>query len=246
MYQTFERYSTGLRSRLGRAIIFPLLKIILLAFIFYLVITAFFLNSYRVDSDSMRSVLKPGDRVLATPLTYSSRLPFVASRTRPPRRGEIVLVLSPLYTPSRFPLALFEPLVRFVTLQRGSVAADLTGRRVPRYLIKRVIALPGDTLRLENFTAYVRTPGESVFRAEQELISADYQIVGAAPVDGWQESFPLSGNAAAVTLGNNEYFVLGDNRGASSDSRSWGPVGGERIVARVFLKYWPFRDSGRL
>ena len=246
MYQTFERYSTGLSSRLGKALILPLLKILLLTFILYLLLTGFFLNSFRIDSDSMRTALQPGDRVLATKLTYSSRLPFAASRTRPPRRGEIVLMLSPFHTPSRFPLSAFEPLIRFVTLQRGSVARDLTGRRIPKYLIKRVIAVPGDTLRLENYTAYIRPAGESDFRPEQELIEVDYTVATPGFVAGWQESFPLSGSAEVLTLGENEYFILGDNRGASSDSRSWGPVEGERILARVFLKYWPLRESGRL
>ncbi len=246
MYQTFEKYSTGLSSRLGKSIIFPLLKIILLAFVFYLLLTGLFVNSYRVDSDSMQTVLKPGDRVLATPLTYGSKLPFISGRARAPRRGEIVLVSSPLHTPSRFPLSVFEPLVRFLTLQRASIATDLTGKRVPKYLIKRVIAVPGDTLRLENFRAYIQPAGESSFLAEQELIEYDYTLEGTVSVAGWQDSFPLSGNMTAITLAEGEYFILGDNRSASSDSRSWGPVKEERIFARVFRKYWPPRDSGRL
>jgi signal peptidase I len=236
----------GLGSRLGKAVIFPLLKIILLAFIFYLLLTGLFLNSYRVDSESMQPGLKPGDRVLATPLTFSTRLPIFSRRVRQPLRGEIVLVRSPFYTPPRFPLSVFEPLVRFVTLQRGSVAADLTGKRVPKYLIKRVIAVPGDTLRLENFNASIRPAGETAFRSEKELSMENYTLASVTSVAGWQDSFPLSGTSTALTLGRNEYYLLGDNRGVSSDSRSWGPVSGDRIVARVFLKYWPPRDSGRL
>ena len=157
---------------MGKSLLLPLLKILLLTFILYLLLTGFFLNSFRIDSDSMRTTLQPGDRVLATKLTYNSRLPFAASRTRPPRRGEIVLLLSPFHTPSRFPLSVFEPLVRFVTLQRGSVSRDLTGRRVPKYLIKRVIAVPGDTLRLENYTAYIR-PAEGTLDFALMFIPAE-------------------------------------------------------------------------
>jgi signal peptidase I len=47
---------------------------------------------------------------------------------------------------------------------------------------------------------------------------------------------------APVTLGPNEYFVMGDNRGNSLDSRSFGPIPADQIVGRVALRYWPLNQ----
>ncbi|MFA4890538.1 MAG: signal peptidase I [Candidatus Paceibacterota bacterium] len=53
-------------------------------------------------------------------------------------------------------------------------------------------------------------------------------------------------NGKEITLKENEYYVMGDNRGASSDSRSWGPLKENFIVGRAFVRLWPFNKIGIL
>ncbi|MDQ3008533.1 MAG: signal peptidase I [bacterium] len=96
--------------------------------------------------------------------------------------------------------------------------------------IKRVLGLPGETVSVSNNKIVVNgTP------LAEEYIPADFET--------------LPGNFIknrTVTLGPNEYFVAGDNRPHSSDSRSWGPIDKSAIVGKAFMRYWPFDQAGLL
>ncbi|OGE13270.1 signal peptidase I [Candidatus Curtissbacteria bacterium RIFCSPLOWO2_12_FULL_38_9] len=87
--------------------------------------------------------------------------------------------------------------------------------------IKRIIALPGDTIKLEDGKVIVN--GSEV---EENYINSK-----------------TNGNTA-VLLGKDEYFVLGDNRSSSSDSRTFGPIKRSSIKGKVWLIYWPLVKSG--
>jgi signal peptidase I len=151
-----------------------------------------------------------------------------------------------MYGRPKMPLSLVEPLIRFFSFQRGSAVRDASGRRIPEYMIKRIIAVPGDTIRMSGFTAYIRPENGSTYVVEQELIPVAYRVaVGSLP-DGWSEEFPFSGQHPPLTLGENQYFLLGDNRQGSSDSRSWGPISKDQIVGKVLYRYWPFPRAGSL
>ena len=250
MVSPYERYSSGLATRFGRGFLFPLLKILLIAFLLYLFISRLFITSFKVDSGSMQPGLEPKDRLLVSTLVYGGRIPFLGQlrlpALRPPARGEVVVLQSPAYVRPAFPWSALEPVVRFLSLQRGSVVRDHTGRLTPRYMIKRVIAVPGDTVRLSQYVAYIKTAGSADFVPEQELLGSAYAIRTEKLPDGWSEEMPFSGGLEPLTLGAGQYFVLGDNRPDSSDSRSWGPVESDRFLGKAVFRYWPAARGGRL
>ena len=249
MYSTYERYSSGLGSRVGRGLARKLLKLIILTVVLYLVISSMFLTTFQVQSVSMEPLLNARDRIFVSPLVYGARVLFFSARLpalREPQRGDVVVIHSPMYSRPRAPLSLVEPLVRFFSFQRGSVVRDESGRRVPAYMIKRIVAVPGDTIRISGFTAYIRPEDSSAFVDEQELIHGSYQILVDPLPESWAKEHPLSGEHPPLTLEKDQYFLLGDNRRGSSDSRSWGPVTRDRIVGRVLYRYWPLSRSGWL
>jgi len=106
-------------------------------------------------------------------------------------------------------------------LKRGQVVVFYKSRaRDEDALIKRVVGLPGDTIELR---------GGRV-------------LVNGAPLDEpylHGLSTACAGACGPFALGPDEYFVMGDNRANSLDSRSFGPIPGDQIVGRVVARYWP-------
>lgn len=94
--------------------------------------------------------------------------------------------------------------------------------------IKRVIGLPGETITVHDNHIWVN--GQQVV---EPYIPADFETLpGPATRD------------KSITLEANQFFVCGDNRPYSSDSRSWGPITKDEIVGRAFVRYWPPKTSG--
>lgn len=97
--------------------------------------------------------------------------------------------------------------------------------------IKRVVALPGESIQIRDGGYYVN--GQKL---PESYIGPDVLTKGAN----------FLGEGTIYQLKANEYFVSGDNRPHSSDSRQWGPISKEEIVGRGFLRYWPLNRLGFL
>jgi signal peptidase I len=214
----------------------------------YLVLSTFLLSSVRVGSVSMEPAVHPRDRLFVSPLVYGARIPLTRARLpgfRGPARGDVVLMESPQTTGRSGIGRAADAVVRFFTAQRGSVYPDEHSGGVSRLLVKRVVGLPGDTVRMDGFLAWIKPAGATEFVAEIGMTDREYEVsVGSAR--GLSPETPFGGSLGELVLGPGEYFVLGDNRPDSSDSRSWGPVRMERIVGPVILRYFPFGRLGRV
>lgn len=107
---------------------------------------------------------------------------------------------------------------------RGEVIVFRFPRNEREYYIKRLIGLPGEEVFIKNGIVNVKIGG----RGKEIGLEERYLPPGVV----------TAGNID-IRLGHDEYFVLGDNRGASSDSRSWGVLPRKDIIGRVFLRLWP-------
>ena len=108
---------------------------------------------------------------------------------------------------------------RFNEPQRGEVVIFKSPQNPRSYFIKRIIGLPGETVEIKN--------GKIFIDNEKEL-SEDYL------------QYVYSDTHTAVILESGQYFVLGDNRTNSLDSRQFGSIEKDSIIGRVWIRGWPF------
>ncbi|MCA9363238.1 signal peptidase I [Candidatus Kaiserbacteria bacterium] len=106
---------------------------------------------------------------------------------------------------------------------RGDVIVFRYPRDPSKFFIKRVIGLPGDTVSIEDATVTItNVEHPDGFEIDEPYIKS---MAPAAPM--------------SEKLGDREYFVMGDNRDRSSDSRAWGVLQKERIIGRAFVRLFP-------
>lgn len=115
--------------------------------------------------------------------------------------------------------------LRLKPLQRGEVIVFKAPPNNEKDFIKRVIGLPGDTVELKSGSTYIN--GKKL--DESAYLAPSVKTYGGA--------FLPDNNP--VTVPPDQYFVMGDNREFSSDSREWGFVPQNKLIGRSFLIYWP-------
>ena len=112
---------------------------------------------------------------------------------------------------------------RFGEPQRGEVIVFRSPRDPSQRYIKRIIGLPDETIEIKEGEITVSRDSQTQVLDESPYLSDLLKVSGEHK----------------VTLAENEYFVLGDNRSFSSDSRQWGSLSKELIIGKVFFRAWP-------
>jgi signal peptidase I len=108
--------------------------------------------------------------------------------------------------------------------ERGEVIIFRYPRDPSKFFIKRIIGLPGDTINIKNSVVTITNEANPT----GFILDESYYVDAMSPTDPIDE-----------TLGDREYFVMGDNRDQSSDSRTWGVLQEERIVGRALFRLFP-------
>jgi signal peptidase I len=247
MIGSVERFSPAAGKRRGGLTRGRIVRVLLVALALYLGVSRILVSTYRIESVSMEPALHPADRVIVSSLAYGPRVPFSTLRLPGaglPARGDLVVVQPPFVLEPSLVTRIFEPLAAFFSLQKATLHRDLYGSRLNGFMVKRVVGIPGDTVKLAGFSLSLKPHGALDFVPEGRLIPLHYEVRTSLDAQGWSSSFPFSGNTEEIRLGDNQYFVLGDNRTESSDSRSWGAVSKDRILGKVIYRYWPLNALG--
>jgi signal peptidase I len=191
-----------------------LVVIVIVALGLALGIQAFLVKPYRIPSESMVPTLEVGQRVLVN---------RIGSRFSDPEVGDVVVFHPPAGSetdtcgnPDR---------------NEGEACDRPTSDRASVNFIKRVVAGPGDTIRVVD--------GHVIRNGKRE---SDPNIANTCAQDAGRGcNLPT-----AIKIPADHWFMMGDNRGESDDSRFWGPVPREWIIGGAFATYWPPKRIGLL
>jgi len=195
--------------------LFPVILIVLL-------LRSFLVEPFRIPSGSMMPTLLDGDFILVNKFTYGIRLPVINSKVLnigSPKRGDVAVF--------RYPK---DPKVDF---------------------IKRVIGLPGDHIEYRSKKLYINgKPMDQMDDGVYDASGAGITMAGAELLEenlsGIKHKILIVNDRPTMnmeyTVGEHEYFVMGDNRDNSNDSRFWGTVPDANLVGRAFM-IWMNWDS---
>jgi signal peptidase I len=180
------------------------------------------IEPFRIPTESMLPTLRPGDRLFVNKLVYGARIPFTNLRLpawRPPRRGDVVVFRK----------------------EQGGDRAEVFPTP---WLVKRIVGLPGDRVRAKDGALWINDRLVEQWRTGEMWLDG-----GGTPLAGARES--LDGHEHALVddparvaapfegvVPPGRYFVMGDNRDHSSDSRTFGAVDFDALVGPVAFLYW--------
>ena len=188
-----------------------------------LVLRSFLIEPFQIPTGSMIPTLNVGDFILVNKYAYGVRLPVLGTKivnVDDPKRGEVMVFIPP---------------------------------HENKYYIKRVIGLPGDTVRYENKALFIN--GEAIGKEFVENITVNTSIGDLAGtlssenlgsvIHPTQHIDVAGGRRLRTTwvVPNGHYFMMGDNRDNSADSREWGPVSEKNIVGKA-IAVWMHKEPG--
>ncbi len=197
----------------------------IIAVFLFLIVRQFFVEAFKIPTGSMEHTLLVGDFLLVNKLVYGAEVPLTSKRLpalQKPARGEVIVFQYPV-----------DPSKNFV---------------------KRLVGIPGDTLAMKDGVLY----------RDSKAVTESYVVHEEPGADNddrdfkWQASYlvktaeggaidhPSSNNWGPIVVPEKSYFVLGDNRDNSLDSRFWGFVPDSLIRGRPIFVYYSYQpDTAR-
>ena len=196
------------------------LEAIVIALVLALTIRVFLVQAFKIPSGSMIPSLQIGDHILVNKLAYGLQIPQDCE-------FEAGLLPVTCYSSSM--------LLEFEKPERGDIIVFRYPEDEHKDFIKRIIGLPGDTIQIREKIVHVN--------GEPFQDGTFTQRVDPGMIDG---RINPRDNFGPVTVPPNSYFVMGDNRDQSLDSRFWGYVQEHKIKGRAFLVYWSWHGQGSI
>jgi signal peptidase I len=210
-----------LRSRRADSAVEPILVEYSISFfpvlLIVLVLRSFLAEPFQIPTGSMIPTLMVGDFIVVNKFAYGIRLPVVGTRiidVGEPNHGDVMVFIPP---------------------------------HEPEYFIKRVVGLPGDSVRYQNKTLYINGVEQPQTSVEHGPADDPRTLIFEETLGGVPHIIHLNKEPDPQTqaweIPEGHYFVMGDNRDQSADSRYWGLVSESAIVGKAFA-VWLHKEPG--
>ena len=205
-----EKFKAGFKANLKETI--DTIVFVVVA----VILIRFFIAELRwIPSGSMKPTLVEGDRIVVEKLTKFPNILREHNFENTPERGDIMIFYPPFVKLKTTPWAIFSRLT-------GFFCKDVA-------YIKRVVGLPGEKIEIKQgdngaYKVYINDAP-----LEEEYIMSEYDYHKCK-----ENMF-----CGPFVIPKNNYFMMGDNRGSSLDSRFWGPLSKERFIGRAVFVFWP-------
>jgi signal peptidase I len=206
------------RRGIGLGFLWEWTKIFWISVALFLVLRTFIVEAFKIPSGSMEGTLLIGDFLLVNKLAYGAEIPFTHKRLpalREPSRGDVIVFESP--------------------------------EDVSKTYVKRLVGIAGDTLEMKDGVLfrngirlteqYVSHTAPDIDRVEERFRWQRQFVLRADATIGY---YPSRNNWGPLVVPGKNYFVLGDNRDNSSDSRYWGFVSDTLVKGRPFVIYYSY------
>jgi len=198
-------------------------------------IRTFVIEPFRIPSESMLPTLLVGDHLFVNKFVYGAKVPFTDWRLpglREPRRGDVVV---------------FE-----VARRGGGIYPADRYPNLPRdRFVKRIVGMPGDTIEVTgrvvkvNGVPFDRRELDETFVDERgHLLRSEVEVLDGRSHAVLEDPAASLRDYAPVRIESGRYFMMGDNRDHSNDSRSWGTVRFEEFKGPAFMLYWSWDWNG--
>jgi signal peptidase I len=206
------------RRAFGLTFLWEWTKIFWISVALFLVLRTFIVEAFKIPSGSMEGTLLIGDFLLVNKLAYGAEIPFTSKRLpayAEPQRDDVIVFESP---------------------------EDLS-----KTYVKRLVGMAGDTLEMRSGVLYrngdlvperYASHSADIDRVEERFRwQRDYMVRSAGASVSYD---PTRNNWGPLVVPGKSYFVLGDNRDNSSDSRYWGFVADSLVKGRPFVIYYSY------
>lgn len=190
-----------------------------------LVFRSFLFEPFQIPTGSMIPSLNVGDYIVVNKYSYGIRLPVIGTKIiniSEPQRGDVMVFIPP---------------------------------HKPDYYVKRVVGLPGDHVRygddkviyingepvVQEFVSFLEDRNPPVLYSTEELGDVTHDIYTSPAPNYLRPGYWMQSGGRTIPAGH--YFMMGDNRDNSEDSRSWGVVSEDKIVGKA-VAVWMHKDPG--